>query len=345
MRIPILVKTLSAFAILGCAYPAQAFICKTPSMPNWLFLNSGGTIDLLVDIVPGSDGNSVTYGPIELSCRYGEDLPISSRRCSNNSDNDMYVDPNGLTIPLVNSVSGLTGGLLLNGTKIPIPIPSTTKILSAPCYASVGGSVSGGATTGPAVTPNMTFYIERSARPVSLQVNNGDIIGTFRTTTYNVIGGALLSPAPMTLNLIARSSITLWPNTCTINGGASLDVDFGNVVDSKISTVPTNPGSYSVTKNLSYSCSDKTVTQGIGITLQAPQTASFDNRLIGTSNSGLGVSLVKGSSVVGVNGRYTAQMVNGDGTDAITFNLVRNPSALPAAGGFAGTAVLQIGLP
>lgn len=196
MRTLTLVETLCTAAILGCAYPAQAFICKTPSMPSWLFLNSGGTIDALVDIVPGSDGNSVTYGPIELSCRYGYDLPISGRRCTNDLDNDMYVDPNGLTIPFVNSVSGLKGGLLLNGTKIPIPIPSTTKILSAPCYVPVGGSKPGADTTGPAVTPNMTFYIERSARPVSLQINSGDIIGRFSTKTYVAEGGTLSSPSP-----------------------------------------------------------------------------------------------------------------------------------------------------
>lgn len=310
-----------------CSFSAYAAECKVTSGGTAFPISNGISNDVYVDIQPTTD-TYYTYGDLDIYCRYG------GNSNSNPGEKDFWstFSANSFVLPF----SGYTGGLFINNVAYNIPVPAGILIAEMP------SSNIQFEPYGPWIKLNVTPFINRSNKPNSIQVVANQPVGTIivrQTANFNGSNNMVV------LNLLSAKDITLWPNTCTINGGTSLDIDFGSVIDSKISTVPTSPGEYTKPVSLSYSCSDTTVTQAISITLQATNTASFNNLLIGTSNSNLGVAMVKNSSLVGVNSSYNGQMVNGQGTDSISFNLVRNSAALPEAGDFNATAVIQIGLP
>lgn len=280
-------------------------------------LRGGAFTDVNVQPVPIS-GGIYSYGDLKLKCQFD----------GNNTAHEDYIntDTNALSLPW----SSVTGGLLVGAQRYDQPVVKGVRVATLP-----GGRGM--------INIDVTPFITPVGNPLSLNIAAGSTIAElrlFQNNNYSSSGDTL------GLRIRTASAITFWPNTCTINGGSPLDINFADVIDSKISTNPTAPGQYTKPISLTYSCTDKSVTQAIGITLKAPSTASFNNNLIGTSNSALGVALVKGNGVVPVNSTYNAQMVNGDGTDSVTFNLVRSPSGvLPATGDFTASAVLQIGLP
>lgn len=310
-----------------CSFSAYSAECKVTSGGTPFNIQNGTSNNIYVDLKPTSD-TYYTYGDLDIYCRYG------ANNNSNPGEKDFWAtfSADSFTLPF----SGYTGGLFINNVPYNIPVPGSIRIAEMPSSSIQFDPY------GPWVKLNISPFITKSNKPNSIQVAANQSLGRIivrQTANFNS------SDNMVVLNLLAAKNITLWPNTCAINGGGVLDIDFGSVIDSKISTDPISPGEYTKPVSLTYSCSDTRVTQAISITLQATKTAPFNNRLIGTSNSNLGVAMVKTSSLVGVNSSYNSQMVNGQGTDSISFNLVRNSAQLPETGAFNATAVIQIGLP
>lgn len=280
-----------------------------------------------IDLQP-IDDVTYTYGNLNFSCRFGPDGGTTPGKA------DYWKTYSGDSFSFPFS-SDYTGGLIINGSKYNNPVGADILVAEMP------GTV--GSYYGPWVTLNMTPFINKSQMPKSLDIKANQSIGTILIRQTASFAGP---NNRVVLNLIAKKDVTLWPNSCTINNNMAMDIDFGDVIDSTISTDPKSPGQYTRPVNLSYSCSDKSYTNAIGITLTAKKTASFNNKLIGMENNpNLGVALVKADSVIAVNSKFNSNMTNGEGSDSISFNLVRNPSELPIPGDFTTSAVLQIGLP
>src|SRR5690606_41884400 len=109
------------------------------------------------------------------------------------------------------------------------------------------------------------------------------ILNLYQVNSYNG------NRAEFQLVLKSKKNTTLWPNDCSINGGSPLDIDFGSVSDSDISSVPTNHGQYTKTVSINYRCSDTTVNQSIAVYLKARTPASLNRNLICISTVYLGV--------------------------------------------------------
>ncbi|UAN62242.1 fimbrial protein [Serratia sp. JSRIV006] len=316
------IKLMMFFALSIQPMLAWAMECRVNE--GQIFrVGTNNTTNASVQLNPNF-GNVYSYGDLKLQCRY----EIGS--ITNRAD-FIYTSADAFSLPFS---QGIKGGLFINGAQIDMPVSGDIFVVKLN-------------DDGNWYNVNVTPFIKPAEYPLSLNIGNNTNIGTLKLYQRSGLSNGQQDPNrnPLTINLISSTNITLWPNTCTINGGGPLDIDFGSVIDSKISTVPTALGQYTKPITFTYSCSDQTVTQVIGITLQAPDTASFNNNLIGTSNGALGIALVKGTSVVPVNSTYNSQMVNGSGSDHITFNLVRSLGQLPATGDFNASAVLQIGLP
>ena|SRR5690606_16661055 len=315
------IKIIVFFALGMQSLSVWATACRVNGT-GYIDINSAGSTDILVEPVP-SLGAIYSYGDLQLECRF-----------ETSEVNSSFVDyiktkPQALSLP---GLGSFTGGLLVDGNQIPMPIPGDITIATLPAQ-----------NAGPWTKVNITPYIYPSNTPQSLNIAAGATIAILNLYQVNNYNG---NRAEFQLVLKSKKNTTLWPNDCSINGGSPLDIDFGSVSDSDISSVPTNPGQSTKTVSINYRCSDTTVNQPIAIYLKAPTTASFNSNLIGTSNGDLGVAMIRNNNLVGVSSSYTSMMANGAGGDSLNFNLVRNSSGtLPATGPFTASAVLEIGLP
>ena len=128
-------------------------------------------------------------------------------------------------------------------------------------------------------------------------------------------------------------------DTCSVST-PSIDVAFGQLERSEIST--TLPASNDVSKTLTLNCSGTSVHN---FSLKLNMTpVSWSNSQITTSNSALGISVSKDSTVLN-NGSSFDMSVAGSGTAGLVFSVLRNPS-LPsssiATGDFTASATLVV---
>ncbi|MEM6160438.1 fimbrial protein [Erwinia sp. P6884] len=128
-------------------------------------------------------------------------------------------------------------------------------------------------------------------------------------------------------------------DTCNVST-PSIDVAFGQIERSTIGT--TAPTKKDVTKNVSLSCSG-TNTHNFSLKLNMTPT-SWSNSQIATSNSALGVTISKDGTLLS-NGSAFDISVLGSGTAALSFSLLKNPSAAVsdiATGDFTASATLIV---
>ncbi|MGM0938663.1 MAG: fimbrial protein [Pseudomonadota bacterium] len=134
--------------------------------------------------------------------------------------------------------------------------------------------------------------------------------------------------------------------SCVINDDKLIDVDFGEVSKTAISTVGSQTR-YQIEKELEYDCDDTSVNQNIKISLSANE-ASFSSTAFATTTPGLGVEMYHEGQVVAPFEGFNSNLRNGMGRDTVTFTLVKTPNPGPSdlqEGDFHANASLIISQP
>ncbi|MBK0003594.1 fimbrial protein [Erwinia sp. S38] len=183
--------------------------------------------------------------------------------------------------------------------------------------------------------------------------NNGKVYFKLRR---KLIGGAFHIPAGLELaslyryvyagdrptipiyRLITQQAIIPVPVECSINEGKTMDINFG-LIDSSVLTTSALSSPYQDNRQLKYKC-NTTLSQNIKVNLIA-ESASFGDA-IRTSNPRIGVVMLYNNKPVKPNDGFQTTLYNGSGSDYVKFAVVGNGSK-PAAGDFNGSAVLIIG--
>lgn len=191
----------------------------------------------------------------------------------------------------------------------------------------LNGAITGGinAGTGDVWNPNAYKNLCFSITPVNPS-NGWSIWGI----NYTYPAGTVMCSVP--INRVVA-------DTCSVST-PSIDVAFGQLERSEIST--TLPASNDVSKTLTLNCSGTSVHN---FSLKLNMTpVSWSNSQITTSNSALGISVSKDSTVLN-NGSSFDMSVTGSGTAGLVFSVLRNPS-LPsssiATGDFTASATLVV---
>ncbi|MBM7345418.1 fimbrial protein [Pantoea coffeiphila] len=183
--------------------------------------------------------------------------------------------------------------------------------------------------------------------------NRGKIDFKLRRT---LIGGAFFVPGGMELanlyryvyygsrstipvyRLITQQTIIPVPVECSINEGKTIDIDFG-LIESSMLTTSALSSRYQDDRQLQYKC-NTTLTQNIQVNLVA-DSAPFGNA-IKTSNPDIGIVMLYNNQPVTPNNGFQTMLVNGMGSDNVSFAVVGSGKK-PAPGDFNGSAVLIIG--
>lgn len=135
--------------------------------------------------------------------------------------------------------------------------------------------------------------------------------------------------------------ISIGGPVCTINGGGSMDVQFGNVERSLI-TPDATPSSISLQKNFSISC---TGSQQVDFTIGMRATpTSWNHDAITTSNNNVGVAMSWNGQPMTDGSRQNMSVV-GSNTVTLTFTPVRPSNSSSddiATGFFNGSATLVV---
>lgn len=175
------------------------------------------------------------------------------------------------------------------------------------------------------------------------------------TLTKDAIGGALVIPPGVILYEYYRSvysgvysvgttfdaktagEIIPIETTCTINGGNTITVPFGDIDVDQLK----NDGPSSVIKKdiqLNYSCTSS-LTQDIDITLVG-STASFESTALQSSINDVGVVMMYDGKPVGPYQSFTSKLVDGTGSDTVTFSPIIRSGATNVQGNFTASATL-----
>lgn len=182
--------------------------------------------------------------------------------------------------------------------------------------------------------------------------NNGKVYFKLRRT---LIGGAFFIPGGMELarlyryvfkgaqpsipiyRLITAQTIIPIPAECRINEGKAIDVDFGLIESSALTTtVQSSP--YKENRQLQYKC-NSSLSQNIKINLVG-EPAPFGDA-IKTSNPDIGVVMLYNDMAVKPYQSFQSRLDNGMGSDNVSFAVIGN-GRKPATGAFTGSAVLII---
>lgn len=190
--------------------------------------------------------------------------------------------------------------------------------------------------------------------PLSAAVvgNNGKVYFKLRRT---LIGGAFYVPGGVELarlyryvykgsqpnipiyRLITAQTIIPVPAECRINEGKAIDVNFG-LIESSVLTTSAQSSPYKESRQLQYKC-NSTLSQNIKINLVA-EPASFGNA-IKTTNPDIGVVMLYNNIPVNPYQSFQTRLDNGMGSDNVSFAVIGN-GRKPATGAFTGSAVLII---
>lgn len=154
---------------------------------------------------------------------------------------------------------------------------------------------------------------------------------------YRYVIPSMQSTVPM-MELITEQTVVPIPVECRINNGQTISVAFGNV-DSTLVTASPASSPYRADRALTYKC-NTALTQDINVSLAA-EPAGFGDA-IKTSNPDLGVVMQYHSQTVKPNGAFKTRLIDGQGSDNVSFALVGSGAKKPVTGPFSGSATLII---
>ncbi|MFJ7498506.1 fimbrial protein [Serratia grimesii] len=131
------------------------------------------------------------------------------------------------------------------------------------------------------------------------------------------------------------------PVICSINNGTAMDIDFGDIDSSKLSS---DGSSYIRTVALKYNC-NASINQHVDVKLIA-DTANFSSDLIASSMlNDVGLLVKYRGKIIKPNENIRTVLFNGQGQDEIQVAPVKNPQSTMPEGGFTASATLIMTLP
>lgn len=225
-------------------------------------------------------------------------------------------------------------GLIINGVKYYAPISAGIKIIS------VKSTMDNTETK----QVNIQAFIEISDKPSKyVNIHAGDVLGELYFEQTNSLPGCPQC-GPYNWKLLAKNSYNFITNTCSINNGQQINIDF-NEVNRTILNANIFGNQPSVNQQINAHCKSP-VTQDIMIRLVSDNT-SFSPNLIKTSNENIGIAMLHNNKLINPGMEIRTHLTQGNSTDNVSFKLVKKniPSTSIATGAFTGSATLIIGVP
>lgn len=312
---------LCCLAPLLLAGKAQAFTCRTS---DGGYIPQGGSttpVDVRVRIGP-----QLSYGKNEI-------VNVSQVTCKNDvaSWTD-FLKTDSPALTMNNAIfGGIGSGTTINGADYNSPVPAGISVMTL--------------TNLNQQTVNIRVYIVLSRFPTpDIKINKGDIIGqiNFRQTNDRP---NCPNCGPYRWRLIADNDAYFVTTSCTINNGRQINVDFNQIRQDFLTQTVTD-AQIKQDKALSYQCDDSSATQDVLIRLVSDATG-FSPDFIKTSNANVGVAMVYKDAVIKPNNAFRTRIVNGMGSDTLTFVPVKNnvPYTSIATGPLSGSATLIFSAP
>jgi len=316
-------KYLIAMLFMLCgAQVSMAGQCRVNSGPLVDVYDNSVHIYANVQAIPGS--GKIVLGGYQLECRYTPHGP-AGESATDYWRTNLY--------PLVPGpkFSGYRMGLSIRNVDY---LPAVSGIHVATMKNTGSGNRGW-------VDLNTYMFLRTVGVPVHLiNIRAGDLIGTMYFRQTNNTSNP---PADVKVYILANNDFYFHISTCTINGDMPIVVDFDEVDPVTIGESPVG-SPVQKTINLMYSCPDPGITSAITITLKG-SPASFSSNLLRTSNPDIGVGLLRAGVGVAPEASFRSAIYNSVGSDNVMFSLVRKPGSFPAAGFFAASATLIMGLP
>ena len=280
-----------------------------------------GSISVTVPIRATPEAGRIDFNGYRLECRYTPDGRTPSRSRD-------YWDTIYPTFVAGPKLARYQTGLRINNQDYPHPVPIYIRV------AEMQDNRVG-------VDLQTYMYILLSGSPGNpINIRAGDRLATITFRQTNNTGNPRTY---VTVILNAGNDLIVKPSTCTINGDRAIDVNFNQVDQSRIGE---NPASTAIQKiiRLTYTCPDPRITMPITITLKG-LASSFNSGVLRMSNPNLGVGLLRGGALVGLDRSFRTNIYNSVGADDVIFSLIRRPGTVPATGAFSGSATLVMGVP
>ncbi|WP_041411948.1 fimbrial protein [Serratia sp. FGI94] len=268
----------------------------------------------------------MSYGKNEI-------VNVSQVTCKNDTASWIdYLNTDISALTMNNAIfGGIGSGTTINGTDYNSPVPAGISVMTL--------------TNLNQQTVNIRVYIVLSHFPTpDIKINKGDVIGqiNFRQTNDRP---ACPKCGPYHWRLIADNDAYFVTTSCTINNGQQIDVDFNQIRQDFLTQTVTD-AQIKQDKALSYHCDDSSATQDVLIRLVS-DAAGFSPDYIKTSNANVGVAMMYNNAVVKPNNAFRTRIVNGMGSDTLTFVPVKNnvPYTSIATGPLSGSATLIFSAP
>lgn len=304
-------------SILSCH--SYAFVCKT---------NDG------VEVMGGTQ--NIYDVPIDSDIfaqpdRINEFADIDQFMHCKNQAPGTYVDYLKLTGatagPKFAGVSGLKTGVVLNGSYLLAPFSGQDYLVFA-------------LRTETQPLP-IKLYLQVSTKPTSaVLVRKGDLLMTLDLHKYATwsTGGDPFDHYDFKWNFYAADDVVVGTGTCDINNNQIIEIDFGQINPSGISTVGAS-SRYQINKDLIYHCDDNNLTMPIKMYFTAEPAGFSNNAMLvrtgsaygsGSVMPGMGVEMYHENKVVSpLNGNFISEIKNGYGQDTVTFTVVKKENIMP----------------
>lgn len=166
------------------------------------------------------------------------------------------------------------------------------------------------------------------------------------TVILNVYGSTKsgsYSSIPMTQ--ISMSGTVTVPQSCEINTGQPINVDFGDIAANNFKTAGQMPTGFTPhTVNMTLACTNMSAGVNIALSFQGAAD-SHDNSALATSNNDIAVRIenITGTKIPVLSGLLPVNMNDSAQTGETTMKIypINTTGNLPAGGGFSATATIQ----
>ncbi|NCH87339.1 fimbrial protein FimH [Cronobacter dublinensis] len=304
-----ILQCIASIFIFWLSQPALAFTCTGPygTIPS-----HGGEVTVPIDVNPQFElGKNILIDLNQIKCINDYQGIVDTLYISDKTP--------PTTVAQLQSIAGLE----ISGTNY--SLASSTGKLILPGFDS-------GSRTIP-----IRFFIyldQQIVRPVNIK--KGDLILKIQFRQTSSYDGTWY----YTWNFISNNDTDIYTTTCKVNGGNVIDVDYQSVIVTDVKPY----ANQSITREvpLHFNCDDKNYSSPVKMTLSAAAAGQYDeNGAFLTSTTGLGITMLHNGSVVPVNGSFSSVITNGQGSDNVSFALVKqNASTRLATGAFQASASL-----
>ncbi len=162
-----------------------------------------------------------------------------------------------------------------------------------------------------------------------------NVYGTRKAGSY--------SSVPMT-QITMSGSVTV-PQSCEINTGQPINVDFGDIAANNFKTINQMPAGFTPhTVNMTVACTNISAGVKISLSFQGTQDA-HDNTALATTNSDIAVRIenITGTKIPIISGLLPVNLNSSNQTGSATIKIypINTTGNLPEGGGFTATATIQ----